>query len=240
MSFFVYTHGRRDQPKVALTFDDGPNPPRTDEILAILACKKVRATFFVLGKWALRWPQALERIARAGHVIGNHSHLHDPDLGDYDRAEAAIGNITGRPSRFLRAQLFNYHLCLQSPLATSPGVKIVDSDVNPADWAQTDPAEIVRLTLQAKELEAGSIIDLHDGAETENDGVRLSRPLPLIAALPQLIDTLHERGLALVGLDEMELADPIVWSPAWQEKRKATAHYRTLDRAGDPRADAVG
>lgn len=224
MSFYIYTHGRRDQPKVALTFDDGPNPPRTDEILEILDCKKVRATFFVLGKWAVRWPQALERIARAGHVIGNHSHLHDPDLGDYDRAEAAIGGILGRPSRFLRAHLFNYHLCVQSPLASAPGVKIVDSDVNPADWARTDPADIVRLTLEAKELEAGSIIDLHDSAETENDGVRLSRPLPLIAALPQMIDALRDRGFELVGLDEMELADPVVWSPEWQEHRKATAH----------------
>ncbi|MCC7354805.1 MAG: polysaccharide deacetylase family protein [Anaerolineae bacterium] len=224
MSLLVYTHARRDQPKVALTFDDGPNPPRTDQVIEILASRKARATFFVLGKWAERWPQALERIVRAGHVIGNHSYLHDPDLGDFDRAEAAIAHVTGRPCRFLRAHLFHYHLCLESPFARSPLVKIVDSDVNPADWSQTDPAEIIRRTLDAQDLAGGSIIDLHDSAETENDALRLARPLPMIEALPPLIDALQARGFALVGLDEMELVEPVTWSAAWQAERKATGY----------------
>jgi peptidoglycan/xylan/chitin deacetylase (PgdA/CDA1 family) len=208
MSLLIYTHARRDQPKVALTFDDGPNPPRTDQVLAILASRKVRATFFVIGKWVERWPQSLERMVKAGHVIGNHSYLHDPDLGDFDRAEAVIANITGRPSQFLRAHYFRFHLCLQSPFARSSAVSIVDADVNPADWSQTDPTEIVRRTLEAEQLAGGSIIDLHDGAETENDAVRLARPLPMIEALPKLIDELQARGFALVGLDEMELLEP--------------------------------
>ena len=61
MSFPIYTHGRRDQAKVALTFDDGPNPPRTDQILEILASHNARATFFVIGKWAERWPDLPDR-----------------------------------------------------------------------------------------------------------------------------------------------------------------------------------
>lgn len=212
MSFLIYTHARRDQSRVALTFDDGPNPPRTDQVLEILASRKVRATFFVIGKWVERWPQAFERIIRAGHVIGNHSYLHDPELGDFDRAEAVIANIIGRPTQFLRVHYFHHHVCQQSPLALSPAVKIVDADVNPADWSQTDPAEILRRTLGLEHLEGGSIIDLHDSAETENDAVRLARPLPMIEALPKLIDELQARGFALVGLDEMELVDPTMWS----------------------------
>ncbi len=211
ISLHIYTHGRRDQPKVALTFDDGPNPPRTDQVLEVLASRNARATFFVIGKWVERFPQAFERIVRAGHVIGNHSYLHDPGLGDFDRAEAVITHLTGHPTRFLRAHYFHFHLCQHSPLALSPGVKIVDADVNPADWSQADPAEILRRTLEAPCLAAGSIIDLHDGAETENDGVRLSRPLPMIEALPRLMDELKARGFALIGLDEMELVDPKTW-----------------------------
>ena len=46
----IYNYGRRDQPKVALTFDDGPNPPITDKILDILETKNAKATFFVIGK----------------------------------------------------------------------------------------------------------------------------------------------------------------------------------------------
>jgi peptidoglycan/xylan/chitin deacetylase (PgdA/CDA1 family) len=211
MSLLIYTHGRRDQPKVALTFDDGPNPPRTDQILEILAAREVRATFFVLGRWIDRWPRAFERIIAAGHVIGNHSYLHDPDLGDFDRAEAAIAHFTGRPSQFLRAHYFHFHLCQESPLARSSAIKIVDADVNPADWSRTSAEEILRHTLTAEHLGNGSIIDLHDGAETDNDAVRLARPLPLIEALPRLIDELQARGFALVGLDEMELVEPRPW-----------------------------
>lgn len=211
MPLAIYTHGRRDQPKVALTFDDGPNHPRTDQVLEILASRQVRATFFVIGKWVERWPDALLRIARAGHVIGNHSYLHDRNVGDFDRAEAVIASVIGRPTRFVRAHYFRFDLCQHSPLARSSAVKIVDADVNPADWSQTDPDEIVRRTLGAEDLAGGSIIDLHDGAELEDDAVRLARPLPMIEGLPHMIDELHARGFTLVGLDEMELVDPRQW-----------------------------
>lgn len=217
MSFQIYTHGRRDEAKVALTFDDGPNPPRTDQILDILASRNVRATFFVIGKWVDRWPHAVERMIKAGHVIGNQSYLHDPEVGDFDRAEAAIANFTGRPTGFLRAHYFHYHLCLQSPVALSPDTKIIDSDVNPADWSLTDPDEIIARTIQAKSLSGGSIIDLHDGTETENDAARLARPLPMISALPRLIDELTSRGYNLVGLDDMQLVDPTTWSPGFRK-----------------------
>lgn len=213
MSIWYYTHARRDQMKVALTFDDGPNPPRTDQVIEILNAKGARGTFFVMGKWAERFPQALERIVRGGHVVGNHSHLHQAHLGDFDRAEAAIGNVIGRPTRFLRAHYFNFFTLLYSPVAMSKSMMIVDADVNPADWNKTDPRAIVEATLNHPDLAAGSIIDLHDSSETDDDGLRLSRPLPMIEALPEIIDGLHARGFELVGLDDMELVDPIEWIP---------------------------
>lgn len=207
-SLQIYSHGRRDQNKIALTFDDGPNPPRTDQILAILAEKGATGTFFVLGKWVERFPLAFRRIIDAGHVVGNHSFLHDPELGDFDRAEAVIAEYTGRPSRFLRAPLFHFHLCLQTPLVTSDRVKIVDADVNPADWSRTKADDIITHVFANDNLAGGSILDLHDGAETENDAVRLERPIPLIEALPDMIDEFLARGFELVGLDDMELVDP--------------------------------
>ena len=209
-----YDHARRDQPKVMLTFDDGPNPPRTDQVLDTLAGRGVRAAFFILGKWAERFPRAVERIAEAGHVIGNHSYQHFTNIGDYERAEAAIAAITGKPSAFLRFQyLDNFAVVLQSPLAMSPEVKIIYADVNPADYAQADPDEIVRRVLESPQLRYGSIIDLHDGSETEDDAARLSRPIPMIKALPRIIDGLRERGLEPVGLDEMMFDQPYEWEP---------------------------
>lgn len=217
MSLTYYTHARRDERKIAITFDDGPNPPRTDQIMDILENMGVRGTFFVLGKWVERWPQAFERIVRHGHCIGNHSHLHHAHLGDFDRAEAAIANLMGGPTRFLRAHYFNYFTCLYSPLVMSGAVAIIDSDVNPADYDKVDHQEIVDATLKHPSLASGSIINLHDSSEKDDDGLRLAQPLPMIVALPQIIDGLHEQGYELVGLDQMTLVDPVEWHPEDRE-----------------------
>ena len=195
MALKYYIHGRRDQMKVALTFDDGPNPPRSDQVIEILNSRGARGTFFVLGKWVDRWPQAFERMVRSGHEIGNHSYLHQAHLGDYDRAEVAIGNLLGRPTRFLRAHYFNFFTCLYSPVALAPDMKIVDADVNPADYEKTDARAIVEATLEHPALAGGSIIDLHDSTESDDDALRLARPLPMIGALPAIIDGLQAERL---------------------------------------------
>jgi peptidoglycan/xylan/chitin deacetylase (PgdA/CDA1 family) len=213
MSLKYYTHGRRDQMKVALTFDDGPNPPRTDQIMEILQSRGARGTFFVLGKWVERWPEAFQRIVENGHSVGNHSHLHHTHLGDFDRAEAVIGNLLGRPTRFLRAHYFNFFTCLYSPVAMSRDMKIVDADVNPADYVKSDPQAIIDASLNDPSLAGGSIIDLHDGREFDDEARRLASPLPMIEALPAIVDGLQARGFQLVGLDDMELVDPIEWRP---------------------------
>ena len=65
-----------DRKVVALTFDDGPNPDATPLILDTLAEKGVRATFFVLGSHAERWPELVRRISHEGHQLGNHGYFH--------------------------------------------------------------------------------------------------------------------------------------------------------------------
>ena len=233
MPLKYYTHGRRDQMKVALTFDDGPNPPRTDQVIEILDSRGARGTFFVLGKWVERWPEAFMRIVDKGHAVGNHSHLHQTHLGDFDRAEAAIGNLLGRPTQFLRAHYFNFFTCLYSPVALAPDMKIVDADVNPADYAKTDPDAIIEATLNDPALAGGSIIDLHDSTESEDDALRLARPLPMIEALPAIVDGLQARGFELVGLDEMELVDPIKWRPDGRGAFASDAVRSMVDKLGD-------
>ena len=209
-----YTHGRRDQNKVALTFDDGPNPPRTDQVREILESRGIRGNFFVMGKWVERFRPAFERLIENGHVVGNHSYLHQAHLGDYDRAEAAISNISGRPSRFLRAPYGHLYTCLYSPVARSSDIRVVRGDIITGDFAMTDPQEIIDAVLDNPSLAGGSIIIFHDGSESDDATSRLARPLPTIAALPAIIDGLRAKGLQPVGLDEMELVDPLEWTPA--------------------------
>lgn len=213
LEFPVYTHGRRDQPKVALTFDDGPNPPRTEQVLEILGRAHVRATFFLIGKWVERWPRTVERIAAAGHVIGNHSYLHARSVSDYDRAQVAIGHVTGQACAYARAHLFDYPSYALWTAVEEGQVLTIDSDANPADWSLASADAIVRATLEHPNLGNGSIIDLHDSTEFDDDPARLARPVPMIAALPRIIEELRVRGYQLVGLDELELAEPRHWQP---------------------------
>src|SRR5579872_3062619 len=62
--------------KVAITFDDGPNPPYTNQILEILKKEKIRATFFVCGANIKRHPETVKKVAKEGHIVGNHTYYH--------------------------------------------------------------------------------------------------------------------------------------------------------------------
>ena len=234
MRLKYYTHGRRDQKKVALTFDDGPNPPRTDQVIEILDSRGARGTFFVLGKWVERWPEAFMRIVDQGTRGGQSQPFASGAFGRFrSRGKRSIGNLLGRPTQFLRAHYFNFFTCLYSPVALAPEMKIVDADVNPADYDKSEPDAIVAATLNDPALASGSIIDLHDGSETGDDALRLARALPMIAALPAIVDGLQARGFELVGLDEMELVDPVEWRPDGRGTFASDAVRTMIDSLGD-------
>ena len=207
----VYIHGLRTQPKVVLTFDDGPNPPCTEQVMAILEDHGIHAAFFVFGKWAERFPRTVERLLAAGHVVGNHGHSGQRLVGDFDDAEIVISHLTGRPSRFLRAHTFNHAIYFQSVVAHLPLSRAIGLDVDGADWCAEDADTVVRNVLESPRLGPGSIINLHDGAEFEEASVRLKRAQPMLEALPRIIAGLEARGLACVGLDELVLAPPVTW-----------------------------
>lgn len=100
----------RRQGQVALTFDDGPNPAWTPQLLDLLARHRVKATFFLIGKFASEEPYLTRYIAEAGHTIGNHSWSH-PNLAltpskrvneELKRTKQMLEHITGTPVRFFR------------------------------------------------------------------------------------------------------------------------------------------
>lgn len=220
----IYNHGIRTDNRVALTFDDGPNPPQTEQVLEILDAHSIRATFFLLGRWVDRFPRTVERIIAGSHLIGNHGYAGQGRIGDYDAAEAAIAHLTGRPSTYLRPHTMNYAAYFQSVISQLPESHLIGVEVDSRDWRTTSdsaplfsPDEIANNVLDHPALGPGSIILFHDGSEWDDAALRLRRPLHMIAALSRIITGLKERGLTPVRVDEMELVEPIEWKGMYPE-----------------------
>lgn len=189
--------------KVALTFDDGPNPPCTEELIQILDDKGVRGTFFVVGKWAEAYPRTVDRLLASNHIIGNHGYSHVPGENDFEAGEIAIAHLTGRRAKYIRAPYFNEGAYSGLSAEFLSLVQVIHADVVAGDFRCTAPQEIIANIFEPGELRGGSIICLHDGAESPNPRTRLLRPLPLIQALPTIIDRIRDMGLEVAGLDEM-------------------------------------
>jgi len=195
-------HGPRGGARVALTFDDGPHPVTTRRVLERLAGTRHRATFFVLGEKARRHPDVLAEIVRQGHALGVHGYFHDRlhafrfparVASEIERAQDAIEAATGLCPRGFRPPLGH-----TSPNtvcgARRAGVSLVGWSARGYDGLRgRSPASVVEHV--ARDLDAGSIVLLHDAAEHDD-----FEPAS-IAALPALLRELDARALTSVVLD---------------------------------------
>lgn len=189
--------------RVALTFDDGPAPPFTEQILDILRAQKVPATFFVCGENVERFPEVLRRIEAEGHTIGNHTFSHPLPYfrskasfaSEIDRAQAAIEKVTGRRPTIFRPPYGARWLGMY-PVLRERGLRLVNWSDTGYDWL--DRSDIVRETL--KRLRPGSIILLHDGRNALPPG-KADRSRT-VSALPAIIDGAREAGFDFVPLTE--------------------------------------
>lgn len=186
---------------VALTFDDGPNPDATPRILDTLGEYGVRATFFVLGRHAERWPELVHRAVTEGHQLGNHGyfhrklHLKSPfyvrrDLG---LGKRAIERAGAHSPRFFRAP-HGFRSPWVSLIAGSMGERTIGWSLGVWDSDQPGVTAIVDRTMEG--VRPGSIVLLHDGDGYNADGNRLQTA----AALPRIITGLRDRGYEFVTL----------------------------------------
>jgi peptidoglycan/xylan/chitin deacetylase (PgdA/CDA1 family) len=189
---------------VSLTFDDGPNPRATAVILDVLKREQVRATFFVLGRHADRWPDLVRRIAADGHQLGNHGYFHrklhrrGPTYvrDDLMRGTDAIARATGGARlRHFRAP-HGFRNPWVTPLAATLGQRTVGWTLGVWDSDRPGADEITRRALSG--MRARSILLLHDGDGYDADGDRLQTA----EALPRIIDGLRARGLGFVTLPD--------------------------------------
>jgi peptidoglycan/xylan/chitin deacetylase (PgdA/CDA1 family) len=195
--FFYY--GNKALPEIALTFDDGPNPPYTGEILNILQRYGIKASFFCMGSNAQAYSGLVKQEYQEGNIIGNHtwSHPYLPYLSQasilwqFSTASHMLQHITGSYPNFFRPP---YGALSPSALqyANANGLSVFIWNDDPEDWARPGVKTIVARALS--EATNGGIILMHDGGGDRSETV---------AALPIIIESLRARGYSFVTLKQL-------------------------------------
>ncbi|WP_431038600.1 polysaccharide deacetylase family protein [Streptomyces sp. P6-2-1] len=182
---------------LALTFDDGPDPRWTPEVLAVLAEHGVRATFFVCGREAAKHPALLRRITDAGHLIGNHTwdHRRLTGLGhaaveeQIARTSETVRRATGRDPAWFRAPYGEWDRAVYR-LGARHGMEPLAWSVDTEDWSRPGTATLTRRVLAG--ARPGAVVLCHDGG-----GDRAQT----VAALRHLLPRLRTAGWDLVQPD---------------------------------------
>lgn len=179
--------------KVAITFDDGPNPDYTEMLLAGLKERGVSATFFLLGREVERYPGIVEDIYADGHLIGTHSyeHVNLNNLCDaaaveqVDKTNQAIHELTGEYPEYIRPPFGSWKCNLDYE------TKMIEVlwDVDPLDW-KTDNSDVIAKRVVDK-VQENDIILLHDASESS------------VNAAFKIIDELQKEGYTFVTVDEI-------------------------------------
>lgn len=198
-SMLVARTDERPEKVVALTFDDGPNPPFTAQIVKTLQDMYATGTFFVIGGKVTRYPEAAREVGASGFPIGNHTFSHNPldkaleegISAEIDGASNVLSQIMNINTTWLRPP-YGAMSPLLKAVAEAKGYRIIRWNVDSHDWEAASVDEIVsNVTAWAK---PDSVILMHDGGGDRANTVQ---------ALPRIIQTLREQGFAFVTLDQL-------------------------------------
>ncbi|MDH2381993.1 polysaccharide deacetylase family protein [Bradyrhizobium sp. CER78] len=184
--------------EVVLTFDDGPLPKYSNQVLAILASQCVKATFFTIGSQARFNPEGVRKLIAAGHTVGTHSQNHPLTMNKMplekvrqevdDGIASTLAALNGDKSKLapffripglMRAEIPEAYLASQ-------GIQVWSADFPADDWRHISPQRVYDLAIQRIEAKHKGILLLHD-----------IQPRT-VAALPRILNTLRERGYRIV------------------------------------------
>ncbi len=198
---FQQIGGSRRPAAVALTFDDGPWPGSTRQVLQVLEHMHAKATFFMVGYLIERYPGIVRRVERAGMTIGTHSWAHPYRTPFVDLTPHRIETEIERPADLLRHRFGITPTLFRAPggsydtavirTAREAGMRLVQWSVDPADYrGTTSPGGLAAAVLHS--IRPGSIVLLHDGGGNQSATVR---------ALPRIIRGIRDMGLELVAIE---------------------------------------
>jgi len=192
----------KSQKRIALTFDDGPHPVYTNLLLDLLQSHSIKATFFVLGSKAEKYPAIIKRIHEDGHLIGIHNYKHKCNWflspkhlkNQIEKTASIIKKITNSDPLYYRPPwgLVSLPLLLQKKL------KIILWSVMANDWSSKKGSEGI-YTLLLNQTKPGAIILLHDNGETF--GADEDAPIHTIKALERYIEHCLQNQYQFVRID---------------------------------------
>jgi len=194
----------RGTKQIALTYDDGPNDPHTLRLLEVLARHSVHATFFLIGRYVHQRPDVVREIAKAGHVIGNHTFTHPLLIfkgGVETRSEilkcrAALHDAIGEHSNLFRPP-FGGRRPATLRIARKLGLEPIMWNVTGYDW-NAPPAEVIERKC-VSQIRGGDVILLHDGGHKQFGADRSQTVL----ATDHLVERYKAEGYGFVTVSEM-------------------------------------
>ncbi len=186
--------------EIVLTFDDGPAPGSTPQILDILARECIRATFFMIGKRAEAEPKLVARAKEGGHTIGSHSYSHrnldtlppDQAVADIQRGYEAVEKAAYGPGGEERARLFRFPSYKSTPELVSfvrahKGT-VASWDISSEDWRGEAPEVTMQRVRRLLARRDRGVLSLHDNQKNT------------VEVLPMIIDEIRARGMRIVHL----------------------------------------
>ena len=203
--------------EVVLTFDDGPLPHNSDQILEILASQCVKATFFTVGRMAQSFPEGVRKVRDAGHSVGTHTQNHPTGFDKFSVERArqeiddGIASVTaalgdgGGLTPFFRPPGLRRSPAVEDYLA-SKGIQLWSADFPADDWRHVSPSRVYELAMKRLEAKRKGILLLHDiQART-------------VVALPRILHEMKARGYRIVHVVPAtpQQANTPTEPPQWQ------------------------
>jgi peptidoglycan/xylan/chitin deacetylase (PgdA/CDA1 family) len=194
----------RNAHAIALTIDDGPDPVVTPQVLDLLDAYHVRATFFLIGERARRYPALTAEIVGRGHRVENHSQMHVHTFSvsgmgaltrEIEAAQRTLTELSGQRPAFFRAPAGLRNVLLE-PVLQKLDLRLAAWTRRGFDTRERNPEIVARRLL--RDLAARDILLVHDGdAATTAEG----QPI-LLSVLPRVFDAANRQGLRFVTLRE--------------------------------------